>query len=112
MTYSSLSRTIITAAVSIIGTASIFGAVIAPAPAEARERAVYYTAELAAPAQERTIIARGIVWQCDETQCIAEKNNSRPIIVCKQLARETGEITRFTAKGEALSAERLAKCND
>ena len=31
--------------------------------------------------------------------------------ICRELQRDVGEIRSFTAKGEALDADKLAKCN-
>ena len=108
----SLFRNAGAATVALFYTALTFGALVAPTPAEARTNAVYYTAELAAPAKESRTIIRGMVWHCEGTTCKARKGNSRPVITCKRLANEMGEITEFTAKGEALAEEKLAKCND
>ena len=43
--------------------------------------------------------------------CVAAKGTSRPMRICRGLAREFGEVTSFTAKGKELPAEKLAKCN-
>ena len=92
-------------------TALTFGALTAPAPAEARSSAPFYTAELAEPAAERTVIAGGVAWTCADTTCIAPKGSSRPLRICRELQRDLGEVKSFTTKGEALEAARLAKCN-
>lgn len=73
--------------------------------------APYYQAELSAPASEARIVAGGLLWSCEGTACVAGKDNSRPLVVCKKLARETAAIARFTAAGEDLSADDLARCN-
>jgi hypothetical protein len=83
----------------------------ASAPALARDGAPYYRAELATPAAEARIVAGGLLWRCEGTQCFAGKDNSRPLIVCRKLAREAAPVTRFTAAGEELAAEDLARCN-
>lgn len=87
------------------------GAALTPTPAQANG-AAFYTAELAAPAAERTSIISGVAWQCEGTSCAAAKSNSRPMVVCQRVARELGEVTGFSAKGKALDAEDLARCND
>lgn len=96
---------------ALIYTTLTFGAALTPAPAEARTSAVYYTAELAAPAPEARSIIDGMVWYCESTTCRATKSNSRPINVCKRLVKDMGEVTAFTVKGEAIADEKLAKCN-
>ncbi|KWV93692.1 MULTISPECIES: hypothetical protein [unclassified Erythrobacter] len=93
-------------------TSLTFGAAIAPTAAEARSNSTFYTVELAQPVSERTTtIAGGVAWNCKGTTCVAQKGNSRPLRVCRELQREHGEIAAFTAKDEALDAEKLAKCN-
>jgi hypothetical protein len=71
----------------------------------------YYTAELAAPAKDAKVIGGGVVWRCEGTSCVAPKGSSAPATMCKKLAREVGTIASFTAKGEALAEDKLAKCN-
>ncbi len=93
-------------------TSLTFGAVIAPTPAEAKSSAAFYTVELAQPVAEKTTtIAGGVAWACKGTTCVAQKGSSRPLRVCRELQREHGEIASFTAKDEALDADKLAKCN-
>lgn len=91
-------------------TAASFGLVTSTAPLSA-QGAPYYTAQLAQPADDTRAIAGGLVWACEGSTCVANKGTSRPARVCRGLAREVGEITEFRAKGEALEAEDLAKCN-
>lgn len=90
--------------------AAVLATVTLAAPALAGA-APYYRAELAAPANDATIVAGGLLWSCDGTSCVAGKDNSRPLIVCKKLAREVATITRFTAAGEDMAADELARCN-
>ncbi len=98
-------------AIAMLYTALTFGAALTPTAAEARTSSAYYTAELSAPAKEARTIIRGVVWYCKDTTCRAKKSNSRPINTCKRLSNKMGEVTSFTAKGEALAEEKLAKCN-
>ncbi|MDG5747760.1 hypothetical protein P8Q88_06165 [Qipengyuania sp. XHP0207] len=109
----SLPRSINLAAIvgAVAWTTASFGAAIIPAPAAAASSQPYYTAELAQPAAERTVVAGGVAWNCTGTTCIAPKGNSRPMRVCRELQREHGAIAGFTAKGEALADDKLAKCN-
>ena len=81
------------------------------APALARDSGPYYRAELATPASKSQVVAGGVLWHCQENQCVAGKDNSRPLIVCRRLARETAQVVRFTAAGEEIPAEDLARCN-
>ncbi|MDY7097084.1 MAG: hypothetical protein SXU28_03000 [Pseudomonadota bacterium] len=95
---------------SLIATATVaLGASLAPVTTQAA--APYYTATLAAPAEDDRAVAGGVAWNCRDTTCVAAKGTARPMRICRGLAREFGEITSFTAKGKALSEEKLAKCN-
>ncbi|WP_374407589.1 hypothetical protein [Pelagerythrobacter sp.] len=107
---SPLVRTAAATALALVYSTLTFGALVAPSPAQAAGGA-FYTAELAAPAAERTKIISGVAWQCQGTTCVAAKSNSRPLVICQRVARELGEVTGFTAKGEAFAAEDLARCN-
>ena len=97
-------------AAALLYTGLTFGAAITPAPAFAAS-GPYYVAELAAPAKDNRAVASGIAWKCQGTRCIAGKGSSRPMRICRGLAREFGEITSFTAKGKVLAEDKLAKCN-
>ncbi len=90
-------------------TALTFG--VAVTPAQAKNSGPYYTAELAEAAKDDRVVARGVAWKCTGTSCRAGKGNSRAINICRGLHRKFGEVKSFTAKGEALPADKLAKCN-
>ncbi len=101
---------------ALVWTSLSFGALITPAPAfAANNGGAFYTAELAQPpsktASKTTAIAGGVAWKCQGTSCSAPKGTSRALRVCRELNRELGQVTSFTAKGEALAAEELARCN-
>lgn len=91
-------------------TALTFGTALAPAPANASSGA-FYTAQLAAPTSESRAIAGGVAWSCQGTTCVANRGTSRPLRVCRELQRKVGEVTAFTANGDALEGEDLARCN-
>ncbi|MBI1402082.1 MAG: hypothetical protein GC147_02565 [Porphyrobacter sp.] len=95
---------------AMLYTGLTFGVAAAPAPANAAGGA-YYTATLAAPASESRVVAGGVAWACEGTTCVANKASARPLRVCRGLNRKFGEIASFTANGEDLAAEELAKCN-
>ena len=95
---------------SLVATAALaLGTTMAPIASQAA--APYYTAKLAAPAGDDRAVAGGVAWACKDDMCVAAKGTSRPMRICRGLAREFGEVTSFTAKGKELSAEKLAKCN-
>ena len=96
---------------AILYSAATLGALVAPTTAEAKGDGPYYKAELSQPAAERTVVAGGIAWTCSGTTCVAPKGTSRPLRVCRELQRDTSDVVRFTAKGEELGADKLAKCN-
>lgn len=105
-------RTATTAGVLALAyTATTFGALLTPTALEARNAGPYYKAELTQPAAERSTIASGVAWACSETTCVARKASSRPLNVCKKLAREVGPLASFEARGKALAADKLEKCN-
>lgn len=81
------------------------------APALAADGPAHYRAELSAPSAKPQVVAGGLLWRCEGTECRAAKDNSRPLTVCRKLARETAEIVRFTAAGSDLPADELARCN-
>jgi hypothetical protein len=96
---------------AILYTVAGFGLLTAPVSAEAKTSGPFYTAELSQPASDRIVIAAGVAWTCEGTSCVAGKGTSRPLRVCRELQRDTGEIVAFTAKGKELDADKLAKCN-
>ena len=109
MTLSRTNRLSIFAA-ALAYTAAILGIAGAPAPASAKD-GPYYIAKLAQPADEDRAVAGGIAWACKGNICVANKGSSRPVNICRDLNREFGEIAAFTARGKALEADKLAKCN-
>ena len=104
-------RTSAALGVAVLYTAVTFGATLAPSPASAQGVGSFYTAELAAPAKDARVIGGGVVWRCEGTTCVAPKGTSAPVTMCRKLAREVGTVASFTAKGEALADDKLAKCN-
>jgi hypothetical protein len=91
-------------------TATSFGVVTTTPPLAAQTNA-YYVAQLAEPATDRNAVAGGVAWTCAETTCVANKGTSRPMRVCRGLARKVGAISSFTADGETLADEKLTRCN-
>lgn len=95
---------------AIAYTALTFGLTTAPAPATAAD-GPYYTAQLAAPAEDNRTVAGGVAWACEGTTCVANKGTSRPSRICRGLSRELGEITGFKVEGEELAEDELNRCN-
>ena len=96
----------------LLGAASLSSLLLIAAPqAHAAAQGPFYTAELATPVETRQEILRGALFSCDGTSCVGTKTNSRASIVCASFVREFGAVTAFTAQGDALDADDLAKCN-
>lgn len=83
----------------------------APAAVSAQSPVNRFVAELANPAPQARVAAGGVVWRCEETQCSAALNGTRPLRMCRELGRELGPVARFEAAGAALEADDLARCN-
>ena len=96
---------------AILYSAASLGALAAPTAAEAKGSEPFYKAELSQPATERTLIAGGVAWTCEGNTCVAPRGTSRPLRVCRELQRDTGDIVAFTAKGKTLDEAKLAQCN-
>jgi hypothetical protein len=97
-------------ALPLLGVALAGGSLALPAIANAAGSA-YYRAELSSPAPKGKFVARGVVWSCEGTQCVAARGTSRPLMMCAGLAKEAGEVKGFIADGKALEGEDLARCN-
>ena len=96
-------------AAAFLGTALSFGATATPAYAAMTP---YYQAQLATPVTGAARdIQNDVAWKCAGDACRGSEGNSRAEVVCARLARKFGEVTAFTAKGQELDAEQLAKCN-
>ena len=85
---------------------TISGFLLAAAPAAAST----YSATLASPSNQR-IIARDIVWNCATGICQGATDESRPAVICQNLARSAGKVGSFLADGRAFSTAELYKCN-
>ena len=96
-------------AMALVYTGLSFG--VATSTPAAAQSGPYYTATLAQATDDNRAVAGGVAWACQDTTCVANKGTSRPSRVCRGLAREFGEITSFTANGEQLNEEQLARCN-
>ncbi|ANU06407.1 CC_3452 family protein [Paraurantiacibacter namhicola] len=95
----------------ILAALSVAGLAMAAAPATARDGGIYYRAELAQPAGDDKVIAKNMLWRCNETRCAAAKSRSRDVVACKRLAKKAGEVVRFSVGGVEMDAATLAQCN-
>ena len=89
-----------------LSTVLIFGLAMLAAPAAAAS----YSAAPATAAPGH-IIARDISWSCSAAGCLGTSAESRPLILCKELAKRAGRLDSFGVDGRAFSAADLDKCN-
>jgi hypothetical protein len=71
-----------------------------------------YTGKPVAPAVDKRIIARDIVWNCGPDACQGSTDESRPLVLCQSLAKKAGRLSTFIANGRAFAVQELDKCND
>ena len=70
----------------------------------------YSAKPVTAPAAKK-IIGKDIGWVCGAGTCVGNTETSRPLLICQDLAKRAGRLESFSANGQALSDEQLAKCN-
>lgn len=87
----------------------IAAAALVSAPAIAQPAG--YSATPTATPTKASFITRTVVWHCAEGVCSAPKSGSRPEIMCELAVKEVGALTAFSVDGDALDADKLAKCN-
>lgn len=95
---------------ALVYTGLSFGIATSASPLQAAGGA-YYTATLTDAASAKNQVLGGVAWTCEGTTCVAAKGNARPLRMCRSIARKFGEVSSFTANGEAIAPEELAKCN-
>jgi len=97
--------------IRILSVAAIAAAAaVSPLAAQARVAAYYTATPTAAPAETNYVI-RDTIWSCNGGTCIAGKAGDRPQFVCERIAKSVGKLESFSAGGEALDPDALAKCN-
>ncbi|HEY0628070.1 MAG TPA: hypothetical protein VGD23_01960 [Sphingomicrobium sp.] len=69
----------------------------------------YSAKPVAAPANK--IMGKNISWACTGGTCRGSTEQSRPLLLCQDLAKRAGRLESFTADGQPLSTDQLAKCN-
>ena len=97
--------------VSIAATAAGAVLLLSATTAVAQQPAGYYAATPAAAPSKDTLITSGTLWKCAEGVCVANKAPLRDMIMCQMVAQNVGQLTAFTAGGNALDTAALAKCN-
>ena len=51
------------------------------------------------------------MWNCATGTCQGATDESRPAVICQNLARTAGKVGSFLADGRAFSATEIDKCN-
>ena len=79
---------------------------------EARAAGTGHEAVFAAPVEQSRLVVRDLLWQCRDRQCVAaHESDSRPVIICMDLARAIGPVIAFSTRGTLLDNKALARCN-
>ncbi|MGN6375714.1 MAG: CC_3452 family protein [Sphingomonas sp.] len=81
------------------------------AAAQAQPRGVYYVAMPSAAPASDSFVTRDTIWSCNDHACVADKAADRADVMCQRVAKQLGKLDSFTAGGNALDAEALARCN-
>jgi hypothetical protein len=90
----------------------IAAALFAATPAAAQANATNAVLADAAKAPAGRTIIDGAAWRCEGTSCTATGGANQPAPrACRRVVTRFGQVTAFTYKGVALSAEQLAVCN-
>lgn len=97
-------RTLLIAAILAVATPTL------ATPAQAPETSA--TLANAASAPSGRVIVDGATWRCEGTSCTATGGSNQPATrACRRVVARLGEVTAFSWKGTALSAQELAACN-
>lgn len=72
--------------------------------------ATYSATPVGAPAAAR-IVGKDIGWSCADGSCRGVTENSRPLLLCQDLAKRAGPIASFAVDGRPLPDAALAQCN-
>jgi hypothetical protein len=72
------------------------------------------TASLAQPVSKETkVIASDTLWDCQGATCTTQVSDYRAqsVSLCRDLTKEVGAVSTYSAAGSSFAAEQLAKCN-
>ncbi|HEX7655558.1 MAG TPA: hypothetical protein VF404_01035 [Sphingomonas sp.] len=98
---------LVSLAAALLGSAVL----LSPTALHAQQPAGYYTATPIAAPTEASLITRDTLWSCGGGVCVAKKAPDRAEVICERIAKGVGKLQSFSAGGEALEADALAKCN-
>jgi len=88
---------------------ALAGVLLALAPAAAS--AVNYAATPIVPTAPARINASDIVWGCGPAACLGNSMESRPLVLCQDLASRVGKLTDFVVDGRGFTPDLLDRCN-
>ncbi|HAV48895.1 MULTISPECIES: CC_3452 family protein [unclassified Brevundimonas] len=97
-------RTLLIAAILAVATPTLATPVQAPVTSA--------TLADATSAPSGRLIIDGATWRCEGDSCTATGGANQPATrACRRVVARLGEVTAFSWKGTALTAEELAACN-
>ncbi|HZV83713.1 MAG TPA: hypothetical protein VFF48_01895 [Brevundimonas sp.] len=87
-------------------------ALLAAGPAVAQSSATNAVLANAGRAPAVRTIIDGASWRCDGAACTATGGANQPATrACRRVAARLGQLSAFSYRGVALTAEQLAACN-
>ena len=96
------------AVIGALAAATMLGSTVAAAQPTASG---YYAATPVEAPARTSIITRDTMWKLRDGAFTASKAPERDLVLCQLVAQRVGKLTSFTAGGQALDADTLAKCN-
>lgn len=84
-------------------------ALISLAPVAAS--AANYAAIPIVPTAPARINASDIVWGCGAAACLGNSMESRPLVLCQDLASRVGKLSNFVVDGRGFTPDQLDRCN-
>ncbi|SFS45184.1 CC_3452 family protein [Brevundimonas viscosa] len=90
----------------------VAAALFAAAPALAQSNVSSATLADASKAPAGRTIIDGAAWRCEGATCTATGGASQTAVrACRRVVARFGQVSAFTYKGVALTAEEVAACN-
>ncbi|THD34524.1 MAG: hypothetical protein E7773_15175 [Sphingomonas sp.] len=102
-----MSRTL--AFIGALAVTTVLGSTVALA--QPLGSAGYYAATPVEAPAKTSIITRDTLWKFRDGAFTASKAAERDLILCQLVAQRVGKLSSFSAGGQALDADALAKCN-
>ncbi len=105
---SSLSRSLLAAALAFTGTLVSFSATTSTAHAGTNHYNAKLSTAVAAPQDK---VVNDVVWKCAGDSCSGPIDGSRAVNTCIRVVKAFGKVQSFTGPKGEFGAEDLAKCN-